>query len=119
MISRRKSDETAASDEMTSSRWFSAKIRYAVMIEPKGATFLDDSIVLFRANNFRSAFQRVLKIGKEKERDYRNDDDALVSVRLKEVLTLDMLPSRRSLDGIEVFAGGGFGKCDGHISSSP
>ena len=70
--------------------------------EKKGAEYLSDSTILFRAEDFDAAFQRALTLGKAREQEYAGGEGARVRWRLKELLSLDILPD--DLDGAELHA---------------
>lgn len=60
-----------------------------------------DTIVTFRARGFEHAFVRALELGRREESDYRNTEGERVVWRLKDILSLDMIPDE-TLDGVEV-----------------
>lgn len=88
---------------MSEIQWFSTKIRLACIIEPKGLQRFMDSIYVFQSTDFDSAFRKALDIGRSQERSYLNEVDELVTWRLKEILSLDVI-RRQSLDGAEVYS---------------
>ncbi len=81
-------------------RWFSSKLRFVVLSEKKGAEYFSDSTILFRAEDFDGAFRRALELGEEKQQEYVGGEGARIRWRLKEVLSLDVLPD--DLDGAEL-----------------
>lgn len=83
--------------------WFSAKVRLICLIENKGATRYMDSLLLFRAADFASAFDRALSLGKNREQAYENEEHLRVVWRLVEVISLDQLATD-DLDGTEVYS---------------
>ena len=87
---------------MTDERWFSARLRYAVLIEPKGLDGYMDSIFTFQSADFATAFQRALAIGHEHEEEYLNGEGKRVRWRLANIISLDILPE--ALDGAEVYS---------------
>lgn len=88
---------------MNKVKWFSAKLRFAIMIEPKGADTLNDCVVVFKAMDFGPAFDKAVSIGKAKETKYKNTYGQNVAWKLVEVISLDILgPTIR--DGLEVYS---------------
>jgi len=88
---------------MSEMQWFSSKIRLACIIEPKGLHRFMDSIYVFQSTDFDDAFKKALDIGRSQERSYFNDANELVSWRLKEIISLDLIRPQ-SLDGAEVYS---------------
>lgn len=88
---------------MTKTSYFSAKLRFAVLVEPEGASRLNDSVYVFKAIEFTDAFERALKIGRAAEQEYKNVDGGLVQWRLMEVISLDII-SADDFDGVEVYS---------------
>jgi hypothetical protein len=86
---------------MGKGKWFSAKLRFVVMVEPEGGRTLNDCIFMLRAKDFSAAFLKAVEIGEAAQKEYRNTYDQRVLWRFKEVLTLDMIGSTK-LDGTEV-----------------
>lgn len=88
---------------MSKEEWFSAKLRFAIMIEPVGADTLNDCVVVFRATDFEPAFDKAISIGKAKEEKYKNAYGRIVAWKLVEIISLDILgPTIR--DGQEVYS---------------
>ena len=85
-----------------SREWYSAKLRFACLVEGEGAVQFRDSVVLVMATSFRHAFARTLDVGRAHEQEYRNGAGRRVVWRLKEVLTVDFA-AEAELDGVEVF----------------
>lgn len=90
--------------------WFSARLRFAVLVDPEGATTYSDSLCIFQierseddVDTWGQAFQRALQLGYQREEEYLNPENHRVRWRLKEVSTLDLIQSE-SLDGAEVYA---------------
>jgi hypothetical protein len=83
--------------------WYSAKLRFAVLIESKGLDGYMDSLLLFRADDFVGAFQRALDLGRRREVTYLNSEGHSVAWRLAEVVSLDVIRVE-SLDGAEVYS---------------
>ena len=88
---------------MSELEWFSAKIRLACIIEPKGLQRFMDSIYVFRSTDFDDAFRKALDRGRSQEKNYLNDADELIEWRLKEIISLDRIKPP-SLDGAEVYS---------------
>lgn len=86
---------------MSSLLWFSAKVRLVALTERQGGLHYADSVFVFRAKDYRNAFERALELGRAQEESYENEEGDKVYWRLKEVLTLDQVKAR-SLDGAEV-----------------
>jgi hypothetical protein len=91
------------SGEMNEQDWFSTKLRFAVMMEPDGASLLYDCVHLLRAGDFAAAFEKAVRIGEASQQEYLNWDGRRVQWRLMEVLSLDIIPSD-DLDGRVVHA---------------
>lgn len=88
---------------MSKEKWFSAKLRFAIMIEPTGADTLNDCVFVFRATDFGPAFDKAISIGKANEARYKNVYGKDVAWQLVEVISLDILgPTIR--DGLEVYS---------------
>lgn len=88
-------------------RWFSAQLKFVALGKTRFRRMTDDSIVVFKAAGFRTAFRRALKIGKEAEHEYLNGDGQRVCWKLKEIVTLDIIHTK-SIDGAEVWSSLGF-----------
>lgn len=88
---------------MTSSHWFSTKVRLVLLLEEEGATRYMDSVFIFRASDFQGAFQRALELGRGQEQSYRNAEGQRVQWKLVRVISLDQIQSE-SLDGAEVYS---------------
>lgn len=83
--------------------WFSARVRRICLVEGKDATLANDSIYVFRAEDFESAFERALELGRRAEQEYFNEEGSRVSWKLSEVLSLDAV-QHEDLDGAEVYS---------------
>ena len=83
--------------------WFSARIRFAIIIETIGLHGYSDSIYLFRATDFETAFQKVMEIGYNHEESYINGDNQRVVWKFVEIISLDIIRSK-SLDGAEIYS---------------
>lgn len=88
---------------MTSSHWFSTKVRLVLLLEEQGATRYMDSVFTFRATDFQGAFERALELGRGQEQTYANAEGRRVAWRLVRVVSLDQIASE-SLDGAEVYS---------------
>jgi hypothetical protein len=88
---------------MDKPEWYSAKLRFAVMVETKGADLLYDCVFLFRAADFDMAFERAIKIGETQETEYRNGDAKRVNWKFSEIISLDVILAA-DLDGAEICA---------------
>ncbi len=88
---------------MSSSEWFSAAVRVAILVE--GTRDHDEarSVFLFRSPNFDEAFVRALQLGRGLEQEYVNGAGQLVRWLLLEVETLDILGPEIA-DGREVYS---------------
>ena len=86
---------------MSELSWFSAKIRFVCLIDRTGTDVYNDSVLLFRAEDWEDAFQRAIQLGREEEEEYFNDSGERVRWRLKEVIFLNII-LKDSLDGVEV-----------------
>jgi hypothetical protein len=87
---------------MTRANWFSARLRYAILVEAKGLDGYMDSVFIFQSSDFDNAFQRALAVGRAQEREYLNGEGNRVRWRLASVVSLDVLPDL--LDGAEVYS---------------
>jgi Domain of unknown function (DUF4288) len=90
---------------MSDLAWYSAKLRFVVMVEAIGGDLMSEDVYLMRAKDFANAFERALSIGRAAEREYRNSSGQRVSWQLKEILSLDVV-SNQDLDGAEICAEG-------------
>ena len=84
-------------------QWFSTQVRILCLIEGEGAVSQGESVHVFRAQDWESAFVRALELGRGHEQEYANGDGDLVRWRLDRVVTLDMLRVE-DLDGVEVYS---------------
>lgn len=89
---------------MSDGQWFSAKIRLACLIKSRGLQSYADSIYVFRSDDFNDAFRKALAIGKAQESSYLNSDEDLVQWKLKEVISLDAIPSSLLDEWAEVYS---------------
>jgi hypothetical protein len=88
---------------MKNGRWFSTKLRFAIMVEPVGADTLNDCVFMLRAADFDEAFQRAVSVGHASEKKYRNLEGQLVQWVFSEIVSLDVIQSE-DLDGKEVYS---------------
>jgi hypothetical protein len=72
-------------------------------LEGKGVVYFRDSLHIFRSPDWEDALACALKFGRSHEEVYLNAAGENVEWRLKEVLTLDQLPTSE-LDGVEVYS---------------
>jgi hypothetical protein len=89
------------SDELPTTVWFSATVRFALYTEDSGYFMPSVSVYTFRAIDFDAASGRALEIGRAGERTYVNAEGVRVRIAMTEVETLNMLGD--DLDGTEVF----------------
>jgi len=83
--------------------WFSAMLRFVILVERGGGDDLARSVVLFRADDFPAAKARAIEIGLGMEQTYQSNTDEQVRWRLLGVETVDML-GEEITDGREVYA---------------
>jgi hypothetical protein len=88
---------------MTKEKWFSTKLRFAVMVESVGGNTLNDCVFLLRASDFDTAFEKSIKIGEASQAQYQNANGQKVQWRFMEVISLDVIESE-DLDGCEVYS---------------
>jgi hypothetical protein len=86
---------------MNTQNWYSAKLRFVVLLETAGAVHCEDSIYLLRSDSVESAQARALEIGRRAEHEYLGATGEQVRWRFKEIATLDALQAE-NLDGVEV-----------------
>lgn len=90
---------------MVGKSWYSANLRLATLVEGRGLFSFEDVVVLFRSSGPKRAFRRAMSIGKDRECDYKNVYGKKVRVRLKEVVSLDLVAkSIDGLDGAEIYS---------------
>jgi hypothetical protein len=83
--------------------WFSAMLRFVILVADEGATDLSRSVVVFRAEDFSDAKQRALDLGRTMESTYQGGTGQEVRWRLEAVETLDLLGDAIT-DGREVYS---------------
>ncbi|MEP6695313.1 MAG: DUF4288 domain-containing protein [Pseudonocardiales bacterium] len=83
--------------------WFSAMLRFMILVQGAGGDQMSRSVILFRAEDFPAAKARAVEIGLSMERTYTSNTDEEVRWRLVNIETLDMLDDEIS-DGREVYS---------------
>jgi Domain of unknown function (DUF4288) len=87
---------------MMKDMWFSAMLSVAVSVDAEPSS-ISRTVIVFEADDeWESARQRALALGRTKEQTYKNGDGATVVHRLVAVETLDVLGERLA-DGREVY----------------
>jgi hypothetical protein len=86
---------------MSKKQWYSAKLRFAMMVSPEGGDTLNDTVIVFKAKNFKDAFARGIAIGEKSEEEYLNGEGNLVSWKLMEMIHINIIRSDK-IDGAEV-----------------
>lgn len=82
-------------------RWFSGTLRFYWATAKDGCIDCEDSVYLVKAPEFADAFQRLIAIGRAREKTYRNVEGEETRERFVGVTTLDALRAT-DLDGAEV-----------------
>ena len=90
--------------------WFSAKVRYAVLIGGEFTRY-SDSLRIFRAQDFGDAFQGALRLGYAHEEKHRNLDGEDVVLKFAQIVSLDGLGADLE-DGQEVYSEAVFPKAE-------
>ncbi len=88
---------------MSKRTWFSAKLRFVIMIENLGGKTLNDCVFVFKSEDFETAFIKAISIGEHNEAQYKNMDGECVVWKFMEVISLDII-GREMLDGAEVYS---------------
>lgn len=83
--------------------WFSAMLRFAVLVEGVGGSRRSRSVVVFRAEDWPEAKARALDLGRGMERTYTGGTGEEVRCRLEAVETLDLLGDAIT-DGREIYS---------------
>jgi Domain of unknown function (DUF4288) len=83
--------------------WFSAMLRFVILIQDEGASRLSRSVIVFRAEDWPDAKKRALELGYKMERSYQGGTGLEVRWRLAAVETLDLLGDTVT-DGREVYS---------------
>lgn len=85
--------------------WYSAHLRWAVMVEGKqGLREWKDAVHFFLAPDEQSAFQHALKIGRQGE-DFHVEGRRVVETRLASVASLNCLGSNQTQFNVSLGAG--------------
>lgn len=88
---------------MSDLKWFSTRLRFAIMTESVGAGTLNDCLFMLKAKNFDAAFDGAVSIGYASEKEYRNSEGQLIQWRFKEIISLDVIQAK-DLDGCEIYS---------------
>ena len=88
---------------MSEESWFSAMVRFALIVDGQGAETYLRSLFVFRAPNWQEAKATAVQLGRQREDEYHNHDGDRVALRLVEIETLDML-SKDELNGAEIYS---------------
>jgi hypothetical protein len=80
---------------------FSTALRLVCFIDDRAVDAIV-SVFILMAEDWDSAFEKALEIGRGQERSYSNSTDELVLWRLAEIVTIDELSGE--LDGREVYS---------------
>lgn len=83
--------------------FYSARLLFIILVDdrkPKKKNHFDESVVVFRASDFKDAFKRALRLGKNQETSYRNNKGQQVRWVLTNVLSLDCVG--KTIDGKEI-----------------
>jgi murein tripeptide amidase MpaA len=83
--------------------FYSARLLLIILIDdgrPRKSNTWDEIVVMFRARDFKHAFERALQIGRSHEAEYRNFKGEKVRWALVEVVKLDLVG--RKVEGREV-----------------
>jgi len=88
---------------MSDEKWFSSKLRFALMVERDGADTLNDCIFLLKAEDFEAAFRKAINIGEAAQKEYRNKYGNLVVWKFMEIISLDVIRAE-NLDEAEVYS---------------
>ena len=88
---------------MIDQKWFSTKLRFAIMLDQLGADTLNDCVFMLKAADFEAAFERAVSIGFASEEEYQNSEGQIVRWKFTEIISLDVIQSE-DLDGCEVYS---------------
>ena len=83
--------------------WFSAMLRFVVLVDDEGPSTASRSVIVFQAEDWPQAKTRAVELGRYMERSYVGGTGHQVRWRLSELETLDMLGDAIT-DGREVYA---------------
>ena len=84
-------------------KYYSARLLFVILIDdgkPHSRHDYDESVIVFRARGWKSAFGRALRIGRSMQSQYRNYRKQVVRWALVRVETLDLVGD--AVDGKEV-----------------
>ena len=84
-------------------RWFTARLRFAILTYQNGLERYCDSVVMLRASTRDAAFEKALELGRKRETTYRNLDEVAIRWCLASVVSLDEV-QEDSLNGAEVLS---------------
>jgi hypothetical protein len=83
--------------------FFSARLLYIILVDdgrPKKRNHYDETVIIFRARDFNSAFKRALQLGRAQETKYLNHRKQTVRWVLVKIINLDCVGKK--IDGKEV-----------------
>ncbi len=83
--------------------WFSAMLRFVVLVEGEGATRRARSVLVLRAPDWPEARQRAIELGRSMERSFVGGTGQQILWRLEAVETLDLLGDAIT-DGREIYS---------------
>lgn len=83
--------------------WFSAMLRFVILIEDEGAVRQARSVIVFLAEDWSAAKERAIALGQTSERTYIGGTGQEVRWRLEEVETLDEL-GESITEGQEIYS---------------
>ena len=79
--------------------WYYSRVRWAVIVEGRGLRQWNESMIVFRAEDRKAAFERALELG-SKGQQFEENLTGWVDKRLAEIVELDDL-----MDGEEIELG--------------
>jgi hypothetical protein len=88
---------------VTGMTWFSGSCRRLFLVEEKGAVTEELSVYVFRAEDEKRAFRRLLELARAEDRQYENAEGEQVRWALVSLDSLDELTEGR-LQDLEVFS---------------
>jgi hypothetical protein len=83
--------------------FYSARLLFVILVADgpgRKRNHFDESVIVFRASDFKDAFKRALELGRSEETDYRNHKRQKVRWALVEISNLDCIGP--SVNGKEV-----------------
>ena len=83
--------------------WFSAMLRFVVLVEDEGGLRRSRSVIVFQAEDWPDARARALELGEGMERKYTGGNGEEIHCRLEAVETLDLLGDGIT-DGREIYS---------------